>query len=694
MGCTLKDNIKLDPTKPMNDDPDEKIKLSPSKLGVNPTDERIPLSRGFVIGPDETQQTKLNYTGVLGSCENIWTGCLFGWGKPSHYRIFKESESFDAVHGRQDNPFYQSTIGEKQKIEQEINTILPNLEREHTEIELIKHDLRRAEELKTMFDDGDEAGLKMMFVDQVDFFSGGGGQGQPGRLSMATMRNNNIMPTIVEDFISMEDSEDINEGGKLFGLAQVEKNMLKVKWDGFQRWKDIFGKGVDSRYRMADNLLKSKKHMLEERKKWLLPRVSRLKRLTDILEVKPGAMSHHWIERKGELTSIHSTSLVLYKEYNIAQVNFPLQDLGQYAKTAPMYDWFIQENHIFDAKKGLIAKYPWITEDWVEGQIDALKSASDPEPATGGGALFTAKVHFPIKEDCMYYFLYTVGFDKTILNVRTPEGKETPLEDGEWDIKNYVITKNFLLLILLDQNAKQEAFVKDLDKFVFKHDDFFNIQYFMDVYGNMTILPKEFKIKKERKERALKSLESEKTKLEKSLKTNQKDKTLSDKLSETNLMIELIGNGLVQKETRYNTIFGKGAKYFEYKKNGAGDKRKSIFSKHRERIKTILKNYAGQHYDDNDKIIFQRVSGKNVKNPAIKENSLLSFSNSILRPFGLTLASDNPFKDPVLDHMTWPGGPYIGRLRDTIIQHMFVQRAQVGGRTVRGAIESKFGIPK
>ena len=105
-----------------------------------------------------------------------------------------------------------------------------------------------------------------------------------------------------------------------------------------------------------------------------------------MLEVTPRAMSHSWIERKGELTSLHSTSIVLYKEYNIAQIDFPLQDLGQYAKTAPMYDWFVQENHIYDAEKGLLAKYPWITEDWVEGQIDAFKNVSEPPPGTGGGA--------------------------------------------------------------------------------------------------------------------------------------------------------------------------------------------------------------------------------------------------------------------------------------------------------------------
>ena len=62
MGCTLKDKIKLDPTIPMNDEDDEgnKIDLSPSELGVNPQDESTPLSRGFVLGPDESYRSFLS----------------------------------------------------------------------------------------------------------------------------------------------------------------------------------------------------------------------------------------------------------------------------------------------------------------------------------------------------------------------------------------------------------------------------------------------------------------------------------------------------------------------------------------------------------------------------------------------------------------------------------------------------------
>ncbi|MCK5322104.1 MAG: hypothetical protein KAJ47_02475, partial [Candidatus Aenigmarchaeota archaeon] len=660
MSFVLDEKIKLDP----NELETDKGKTTPDKLSLIPTKEDIPFSRGFLFSGDQTQQTLINYTGELGSCENIWTGCLFGWGKPNHFRIYKESENFHAVNGRQDNPFYQNTIAEKQRLEQEINTILPHLEREHTDIELIKHDLRRAEELRMMFDDADEAGLKMMFVDQIDFYSGGGGQGQSGRLSMATMRNGNIMPTIVEDFISMDCIEDLDKDGKLSGLPQVEKNMLRVKWRAYERWKELFGNGIESRHKMAETLMKNKEHMLKERKKWLYPRVSRLKMMDDLLEEDPGGFSKDWAERKGEMRSFHNTSIVIYKEYNIAQVNFPLQEIGQYANNAPMYDWFIQENYIYNAKDGLVAKYPWITEEWIEKKVAELKNKGAPQdPIAGGKELLTSRIHFPIKEDYMYYFLFTIKFDKSIFNSRQPDGKENPLEDGEWDIKNFVLTKNFLLVVLLDQEAKKEVFNRELHKFVFKHDDYFSIQYFMDVYGNMTILPKKFIMKEGRKQTALKSLNSSKKKLEKTLKDNQKDEKTKQKLDETNLLIELITGDLIQKEKTYPLIYGKGAKYFEYDKKDKKDddkkhdgKRKTLFSKEKKIVQKIFK-FAGVHYDDK-MILFQRVSKKNVENPEKKHKSPLESTNEFLKNFGLVLASDRPFRDPVLDHMTWPNGPY------------------------------------
>jgi hypothetical protein len=674
--------IDLDPNKLIV----ESIDLTPKELAQKANFFKNK-SYGYVAMGDESQQVELNYTGLLGSCESMWSSCIFGWlGK---YSIIKDNEIFHATNTRGDNPFYQRSIKEKQNLELEINQTLPHLENEHTQIELIRHDLRKAKDLKMMFDMGDEVGLKMMFIDQVDHHSGGSMQGNPGRLSMSFMRNNNIMPTLVDDFIRMNSINDLKEDGSLYNLSKVEKNMLESKWNAYTRWKQIFRDGINRRHEMANNLLKNKKHMLEQRKTWLKPRIARLKMMSELLEKAPSALSKNWIERIGEMRSIHETDITLFKPHNAAMLGYPKDHLGQFGSNAPMYDWFVQENYIYNGKYGLIAKYPWITEDWVESKVKTLKSKSDVKKfVTGGGDLLKATTKAPIYEGKMYYLMYTVKFEKAVIVMRGEEGKETPVEDGTWNIKSYALTKNLMLLYLLNLEAEEEVFNKELEKFVFKHDDYISINYFMTPRGDMTILKKTFKY--DNKKTIITNLDQ---KIKQIQKTNTIDKTKIDKnnkeeLDKLNKIKHLIENDLLVDENTHKNIY-QSAKYFEF--NSFKDKREKIFEKHKKLIIEILE-ISGHMYEN---IIFQRVSSLNVKGKNGKDKKVLvEHLNEHLSKLGLKLNQD-PIVHKMYDTHTWPNGPYIGYngVDDLVIQNLFVPQGVSAGKEIKGALLSKFKMP-
>ncbi len=472
----------------------KKYKLDPKKAKENfswgtnmlaksffNTDARKPCSRGWsVYAPD--QYTRLNFTGPLGSVEAMWTSLLFKWNN-DFTGVYKEDEWFH-VTPSPDNLIYSRTVKTKEEIEAKIRATLADLQKEVQELELARHDVRVSKQMLDNFEQENEAALKIMFVDQVDYYAGdvsGGGQG-PGRLSMAFMRNMNIFPTIVDDFLRMKDEKDLEKDGPLGDLPPAEKNFLRVKWQAYQSWKKYFRQALEQRYRTAMSLLRSKEQLLEQRKEWLKPWVARHKMLSDALTSEGAAakIASSFVERIGELRSMSGEVITIMRAFHIQEANLEPAELWE-KEGIEAYDDYIQEEMIYHGN-GLLGLFPWLTEKWVESKVEEL--VMNKRSFDMGGPL----AEKPIKEWWPYYVFFRVEFEKANITL-VPGGQKVDVEDGTWTTTSRCMTKNLALLQLLYFEAQKEQFAREVRALIDPPEEPFYVEY-MKYKGRYILLEK------------------------------------------------------------------------------------------------------------------------------------------------------------------------------------------------------------
>ncbi|MBW6462384.1 MAG: hypothetical protein K0B07_05040 [DPANN group archaeon] len=424
---------------------------------------------------------KVNLTSTLGATQGIYDGLLFGLGN-KEYKIMKVNEDFHVTPHAQ-NPFYQNAKAQRGELERIISTTLNDIGNEVGQWQLLQHDVRKAEEMLNYYTSDDEAALKTIFVDQVDYYTGGGGGQGEGRLSMAFMRKSNIMPTIVEDFLSMANLDDLAEGGSLGKLPQVEKNFLKAKWAAFAQWKNLFKDGIDERYRTVKSLCNSKERFIAERRNWLKPHVMQHKMLNNSLSTEGGraGQNNNFFDRPGESRSFTNQTVWLWKpirtRHNIDRVPDEMYQnpryLGKNAKygVVKAYDYHVQEKFIYNAdsnKGGFVGRYNWITEKQIEAYVEGLTHMSD--------AQHKFDHHGKLDENEWYYTVFTIDFEKIIFNVMA-NGSPTPFEDGTWTIHGYIVTKNMLLMKLLERTCEDEKIEIEMNDIINMDTDKYYLKY-------------------------------------------------------------------------------------------------------------------------------------------------------------------------------------------------------------------------
>ncbi len=421
---------------------------------------------------------KVNTTSTLGATQGIYDGLLFGLGN-REYKIMKVNEDFHVTPHTQ-NPFYQNAKAQRGELERIISTTLTDIGNEVGQWQLLQHDVRKAEEMLNYYTSDDEAALKTIFVDQVDYYTGGGGGQGEGRLSMAFMRKSNIMPTIVEDFLSMANLDALAEGGALGKLPQVEKNFLKAKWAAYTQWKNLFKEGIDERYKTVKTLCDSKERYLEERREWLKPHVMQHKMLKNSLSGEGGrsGINNSFFDRPGEARSFTNQTVWMWKplrtRHNIDRVPDEMYKnpryIGKYGEVKA-YDHHIQEEYIYNYKKDyFLSKYPWITEKKIEEYVKGLTHMTD--------AQHKFDHHGDLDEDEWYYTVWTIDYEKTIFNVIS-NGQPTPIEDGMWTIHGYVVTKNMLLLKLLERKCEDEKIEIEMNDIINMDKEKYYIKYYL-----------------------------------------------------------------------------------------------------------------------------------------------------------------------------------------------------------------------
>ncbi len=410
------------------------------------------------------QKTLLNPTGPPGYCLNLYMSLVFDLPKDS-WATFKVEEKLDVtpVH----HQYYELTHGRKEQLEAKIREGLVKISQSIADLELVEHDLLKYEDFKEQIEAAEkkidekldhkekekheeekkkaEMALKTVFLEEVDFHAGGSAQGGPGRLSMAFLRNHNIMPTVVDDFFRMTSKEDLKKDKMLKDLPTVEIRMLEVKWDAYIDWLGFFKNNVERRMDALQTLKKSREKTLEEYRDWLKPTIARYRLIVDSLENGDArkAMLHgktiSTIRLNAIAISLHNVKIWFYKSFIPPDPHRPPQELLEKSGVVAL-GWWERENLYLHPDHGLITDYPWITEEWI------LKKAGAPKWGEKCNII-------GISESEWYYSFQELEMSRT--NFKTSAtGSEG--EDADFEFTNYMMSKNIVAAKYIELKAKEE----------------------------------------------------------------------------------------------------------------------------------------------------------------------------------------------------------------------------------------------
>ena len=395
----------------------------------------------MIIQAEDQENVLLNPTTPPGGIMGIYYGLTFELPK-DNWKLAKPTEVIEVnpVHQQ----YYQLVTAQKEQLEGKIKQGMAGISQSVADLELIEHDKRKYDEfhsyLKALKDDTNlvkqrEANLRLksVFVDQVDFHVGGSGQGA-GRLSLAFMRNNNIMPTIVDDFYRMNSLKDLADGD-LKALPNVERKMLETKFNAYNQWLDIFRSTVERRLSRVDQLINSRKKTLDEYKDWLRPIISRHRMIREMSDTAGGRgdLSTKFTHSQGGATSINQLITWVWKNMMIPDDRLYPRELEAMNELKTFDEW-AQENLVYNYDTGLVCKYPWITKEWIENKAKSVEASQGFD---------SNKI----------YFTFSI-IDLTKMNMKFASGAE--LEDGDFNVCMYVLSKNAMLVKLLELECIKE----------------------------------------------------------------------------------------------------------------------------------------------------------------------------------------------------------------------------------------------
>ncbi|NOR84495.1 hypothetical protein GQ473_00105 [archaeon] len=415
----------------------------------------------MIIQAEDQRNVLLNPTTQPGGVMGIYYGLTFELPK-DNWILAKPREVIEVnpVHQQ----YYQLVTAQKEQLEGKIKQGMAGISQSVADLELIEHDKRKYDEfhnyLKALKDDTNsvkqkEANLRLksVFVDQVDFHVGGSGQGA-GRLSLAFMRNNNIMPTIVDDFYRMNFLDDIKTGD-LCKLPNVERKMLETKFNAYNQWLDIFRSTVERRLGRVNQLINSREKTLDEYKDWLRPIISRHRMIKEMSDTASGRkdLSTKFTHSQGGATSINNLITWVWKNMMIPDDRLYPRELEAMNKLETLDEW-AQENLIYNYDTGLVCKYPWITKEWIEQKAKSVEASQGFD---------SNKV----------YFTFSI-IDLTKMNMKFASGAE--IEDGDFNVCMYVFSKNAMLVKLLELECIKEDLEIYIDEMLgikhkFENDD-------------------------------------------------------------------------------------------------------------------------------------------------------------------------------------------------------------------------------
>lgn len=251
----------------------EKGKLAPGQ-GVN--------------NPLPDKDLYLDFTAPMGKCSTVFFGLLFQLPKWGFERV-KVEQAIDVSPVFTE--YYQKTMRQKEELEVKIKNSLISISKALSDLELLKHDLRKYKEFMDyyrMIDEGKKRGdeklvrkgeqsLKSVFIDQVDVHTDL--PNTPIALRSIVVR----WPTIIADFMKLKDEDiDPREIAKKYRVSEAEAVVLANKNRLYQEWRDeLFRRAVEERFHSLVRLVEARKKSYEEYKEMIRPTLRRYKAIVD-----------------------------------------------------------------------------------------------------------------------------------------------------------------------------------------------------------------------------------------------------------------------------------------------------------------------------------------------------------------------------------------------------------------------------
>ncbi len=446
------------------------------------------LGHVIIAGPYEARQA-IDFTGPPGSVAGIYYSLMFQLGK-WEYQVHKADEWIEVspVHAQ----YYQLTQKQKEELEGKIKQGLTSVSQSIADMELLMHDKRRyleflhylgyrtpdglikadkknekrekeehghqEEEMDELCFHEDAAddkekeklkkertgrvdnhSLKAVFIDQVDMHTGEG-------ISMRSIVSR--WPTLITDFMRMSDDDmDPEKVMNRLHVSRAEAVVLITKNKLYQEWKNLFGPEIKTRYVRINELVNARNASVEQYKEWLKPFIARHKLIEEGLGKSSvrGKMTTSFITSGGTATSSAKIVIYVWKDFIVPELYKSDAEMTAKMKAfnrlEPDDEW-TKKHLIFGKEWGLVNKYGWLTEKWVEERKKEMFKDGWLTP------------HKP------YYSFFQITLDKT--NIRMPTGEE--LEDGVFDINMFLMSQNAAFCKMLELKARQQEIEHHIDK--------------------------------------------------------------------------------------------------------------------------------------------------------------------------------------------------------------------------------------
>lgn len=426
--------------------------------------DRPLLGEKFIVSP-ENQGMVMDFTTKMGGCSNAYYSFIFQMPK-WNFRTYKVSEymAVSPVHAET----YKLLVGQRQVLEGQIKQGLASVMQAVTDYELLRHDERRYREIVDYFKKGakDDHVLRNLFVDRVDAYTGEG-------YSMISMAKR--WPTIINDFIRMgriiaeerakkvekplSSTESIE---KALDVPLAEATVLMTKNQLFEEWKELFKPVVMERYARIKAVADSRKESIVQYKEWLKPYVARHKAMKE--------MDHAIIPKNRFYAPAFGTSVAATGVRLWCWRPFPLEERRKPEITKVSSERLGFPINPFDrwARKWIALINIKYGTNYDDDTIEEMIKKKFTQKEQGGVPPNYLEMEVPgpwMSQNDIYYCMFDVNFDRSIVKTPPPEGGE--IEDLMLSpIRLWVMSQNIMLIHLVELMAIGERFNREMNEMI------------------------------------------------------------------------------------------------------------------------------------------------------------------------------------------------------------------------------------